>query len=193
MRKAGVGLLGAWVILLIALLLIRLIPTPDGPSGEVDVPVVRAGWAVVDEVVDGDTVRITIDGRSETVRVVGIDTPEVERSGKTGGCYGREAATTTRAWLKGRDVRVDPAVEQRDRYGRLLASLAPRDGPIAGRDLARSLALGGYARPLVIPPNVEDASTIDEFVRRARNEGRGLWGACGFERAFPGKRDPAAG
>lgn len=192
-RKVGVGLLGAWAVLIVALLLIRLIPTPDTTPGEAEVPVVQPGWASVEEVVDGDTVRIAIAGRTETVRVVGIDTPEVERSGKPGGCYGREAAAVTRGWLKGREVRVEPAREQRDRYGRLLASLEPRDGPIGGRDLARSLALAGYARPLVIPPNVDDAPTIEEFTRLAREEGRGLWGACGFERSFPGKRDPAGG
>ncbi|MGA0122735.1 MAG: thermonuclease family protein, partial [Gaiellales bacterium] len=82
---------------------------------------------------------------------------------------------------------VRPAREQRDRYGRLLARVEGVDGPLAGRDLARALALSGLARSLAIAPNLDDAGPIAERVARARLLRRGLWGACGEARAFPGR------
>ena len=85
-----------------------------------------------------------------------------------------------------------PAREQRDRYDRLLARVEPSDGPIAGRDLARTLALSGFARELTISPNTEDAAAIGVAVRSAQRHGRGLWAACGFTAAFPGK-EPVGG
>jgi micrococcal nuclease len=191
MRRRGILL--AALLLLVAILVGRLVPLPERVAGDATAPTVEAGPAVVLRVVDGDTVRVAIDGREETVRVVGIDTPEVEKGDSPAACFGGDAAEATRAWVQDRTVRLEPAREQRDRYGRLLASIEPVDGPIGGRDLARTLALGGYARVLTIPPNGDDAATLEEYVGRARAEGRGLWGACGFARAFPGKRDPAEG
>lgn len=191
MRRRGVIL--AALLLVAAIVIGRLVPVADGPETAAQDPIIDPGLAYVEAVVDGDTLRIEIDGRTETVRVVGIDTPEVARDDKPGGCFGDQAAAATRQWVERRTVRVEPAREQRDRYGRLLASVEPVDGPIAGRDLARTLALGGYARVLTIPPNGDDAPTLEEYVGRARAEERGLWGQCGFGRAFPGKEDPAGG
>lgn len=185
------GLILAVILLVAAVVIARLVPVPDGADTEIAEPIVAPGLATVERVVDGDTLRIEIDGRKETVRVVGIDTPEVAREDKAAACFGDQAAAATRQWVEERAVRVEPAREQRDRYGRLLASIEPIDGPIGGRDLARSLALGGFARVLTIAPNGDDAPTLEEYVNRAREEQRGLWGACGFERSFPGKEDPA--
>ena len=60
-------------------------------------------------------------------------------------------------------------------------------GPLAGADLAATLADRGLARPLPIPPNDGNAADIARRVRTARAAGLGLWSACGFARAFPGK------
>lgn len=191
MRRRGVVL--AALLLVAAILIGRLVPVPDDRATEVVEERVDPGLASVETVVDGDTMRVDIQGREETVRVVGIDTPEVARGDQSAACFGDEAAEATRQWVEGRTVRLEPAREQRDRYGRLLASIEPVDGPIGGRDLARALALGGYARVLTIAPNGDDAPTIEEYVGRARSAPRGLWGTCGFARAFPGKEDPAGG
>ncbi len=157
----------------------------DGP--------VAAGPGLVLDVLDGDTVRIRMAGYEGSVRIVGIDTPEIEHPGKPAGCFGEEASAAARAWLQGRIVDVVPAREQRDHFGRLLARIVPRDGPIAGRDLARVLALSGFARELSIAPNLDDASALAERVAIARRLGRGLWRSCGFAAAFPGKESAARG
>ena len=178
--------------LVAALAVGRLVPVPHDQPQRDDGGAVAAGAARVLDVLDGDTVIVAMAGYEGPIRVVGIDTPEIPHPGKPAGCYGEEARTATRAWLLGRVVTVQPALEQRDRYGRLLARLVPADGPIAGRDLARTLALSGYARELPIAPNTADAPAIARQVRIAQDRRRGLWAACGFPAAFPGK-EPAGG
>jgi micrococcal nuclease len=179
-------------VLVAAVLVTRLVAVPRDappvPSGAAVVP----GAAQVLDVLDGDTIRVRMAGYEGPVRIVGVDTPEIEHPGKPAGCFGEQAAAATRAWLLGRAVMVAPAIEQRDRYDRLLARVVPADGPIAGRDLARTLALSGFARELPIAPNTDDAPAIAAEVRSAQRHGRGLWSACGFAAAFPGK-EPAAG
>ena len=180
------------VLLAAALVAGRLVPAPRAEAPRDDGGPVAAGPARVLEVLDGDTVVVGMAGYEGPVRVVGVDTPEIPHPGRPAGCFGDEARGATRAWLLGRVVRLAPAREQRDRYGRLLARLEPVDGPLAGRDLARALALSGYARPLPIAPNTDDAPAIAHQVRVAQARRRGLWAACGFAAAFPGK-EPATG
>ncbi|MGI9116145.1 MAG: thermonuclease family protein [Gaiellales bacterium] len=179
-------------VLVAALAVARLVPVPGDPATPVASGPVAAAPGLVLDVLDGDTVRVRMAGYEGSVRIVGIDAPEIEHPGKPAGCFGVEAAAATRAWLLGRVVDVEPALEQRDRYDRLLARVVPRDGPIAGRDLARTLALSGFARELPIAPNTDDAPAIAAEVRSAQRHRRGLWSTCGFAAAFPGK-EPANG
>lgn len=146
----------------------------DGPDGGLDVPVER--------VVDGDTFTARVGQREERVRVIGVDTPEVSHDGVAAACYGEEARQFARSLLGGRRVRLLPGHEQRDRYGRLLARVE-----VGGLDLSRELARRGFARQLAIPPNTDDADQIAALVARARAAGTGLWAACGFAAAFPGR------
>lgn len=181
------------LVLLAAVVIARLVPVPAPERVAGDGGPVAAGPAVVLEVLDGDTIRVRMAGYEGPVRIVGIDTPEIEHPGKPAGCFGEQAAAATRDWLLGRTVALVPAREQRDRYDRLLARVEPSDGPIAGRDLARTLALSGLARALTISPNTEDAAAIGIAVRSAQRHARGLWAACGFAAAFPGKESAGRG
>lgn len=181
------------LVLLAAVVIARLVPVPEPERVTGDSGPVAAGSAVVLEVLDGDTIRVRMPGYEGPVRIVGIDTPEIEHPGKPAGCFGEQAAAATRDWLLGRTVALVPAREQRDRYDRLLARVEPSDGPIAGRDLARTLALSGLARALTIAPNTEDAAAIGIAVRSAQRHARGLWAACGFAAAFPGKESADGG
>ncbi len=126
-------------------------------------------------VVDGDTVRVRLGGREEAVRLIGVDTPESVKPGSPVECYGKAASSFTRRALGGRRVRVVRDVEERDRYGRLLAYVyRVSDGRFHNAALVRE----GYAQPLTIPPNVRHAATFRRLGREAREAGRGLWGAC---------------
>ena len=72
----------------------------------------------VTRVVDGDTIRVLYRGTDESVRLLRIDTPERGQPGF------EEATAALRRLVGGREVVLEfetPGVEERDRYGRLLA------------------------------------------------------------------------
>ena len=69
--------------------------------------------AAVVRIVDGDTIRVTVDGVEEPVRFYGIDTPERGEE-----CFAE--ATTRAKELVGDQVRLLPDERNRDRNGRLL-------------------------------------------------------------------------
>lgn len=135
------------------------------------------GAATVVEVIDGDTILVEVAGREERVRLIGIDTPETKDPRRPVQCFGAEAAARTAALLPpGTEVRLVRDVELRDRYERLLAYVHR-----AGDDLFVNLTLAreGYAAAATYPPNVAHTEAIVAAAARARDEGRGLWGACG--------------
>ena len=130
--------------------------------------------ATVTDVVDGDTVVVALgDGRTETVRLLGVDTPETVHPDEPVECYGPEASAYTHARLGGRAVRLETDVEERDIYGRLLAYVYV-DGVRVNDELLRL----GYASLLVIPPNEAHARTLLAAELAARSAGHGLWSAC---------------
>jgi micrococcal nuclease len=141
-----------------------------GGSAEAD------GQASVVRVVDGDTVAVSIGDREETVRLIGIDTPETVDPRSPVECFGREASERTKALLpEGAGVRLVADVEARDRYDRLLAYVYRDDGTFVNLALVED----GYASVATYPPNVAHTSDFTAAAARARDEGRGLWGACG--------------
>lgn len=125
---------------------------------------------------DGDTVGVKVDGKNETVRLIGIDTPEVKDPDRPVECYGEVASAFTKQLLpKGTAVHLVRDVEARDRYGRLLAYVyRAHDGLFVNLELARL----GYADVFTIPPNVAHAQDLRTAVAEARSAGRGLWGSC---------------
>jgi micrococcal nuclease len=126
---------------------------------------------------DGDTVIVAFaDGRTDTVRLLGVDTPETHHPTKPVGCFGPEAAAFTARRLTGRVVRLEGDVEVRDLYGRRLAYIIV-DGERFNDELLRR----GYARLLVIAPNGAHARAELTAELDARRHGRGLWGECGRE------------
>lgn len=130
--------------------------------------------ATVISTVDGDTIVVEYrDGRRETVRILGIDTPETKHPTDGVECFGPEAAAHTRRRLLGRAVRVGLDVETVDRYGRRLAHIE-----IDGRSFADELLELGLARLLVIEPNDRGARRLLAIELEARAARIGLWGAC---------------
>jgi micrococcal nuclease len=133
------------------------------------------GRAQVLRVVDGDTIRVSLAGRTERVRYIGVDTPESVKPGTPVECFAKRASAANAALVTGRSVRLVADVEQRDRYGRLLAYVYREpDGTFVNAQLVRD----GFARPLTIAPNVAHARELAGLANRARRAGRGLWAAC---------------
>lgn len=94
-------------------------------------------------VVDGDTIKVNIDGRVETVRFIGMDTPEVKDPRKPVQCFGKEASARMQALIAGKSVRLqaDPSQGERDKYNRLLRYVYASDGT----NLAYQMIREGYA------------------------------------------------
>jgi micrococcal nuclease len=129
--------------------------------------------ALVVDTVDGDTIHVRAGGRVDTVRLLGVDTPETHHPTKPVRCFGPEAEAYTRARLAGRQVTLEGDVEPRDLYGRRLAYVSV-DGHRFNDELLRK----GYARLLVIPPNGAHARAMLAEELAARRAHRGLWAAC---------------
>lgn len=159
----GLALFGALVIAY----------APGGHSGPVR-PGGTVGARVV-RVVDGDTVKVRVDGDLETVRYIGMDTPETVKPDTPVQCFGERASHRNAKLVAGRPVVLRFDAELRDRYGRLLAYVFRRpDGLFVNAALVR----GGYARTLEIAPNDAHAAAFARLARRAQAAGRGLWRAC---------------
>ena len=126
--------------------------------------------ATVVRIVDGDTIHVQWNGRTEKVRYIGMDTPETHHPVKGEQPGGREAAVVNRRLVAGKTIQLELDVKERDRYGRLLAYVYV--GPLMVN--AELLRLG-YAQVMTIPPNVKYASLFLKLQREAREAGRGLW------------------
>jgi micrococcal nuclease len=130
--------------------------------------------ATVVDTIDGDTVVVEFaNGTRDTVRLLGVDTPETHHPTKPVQCYGPEASAYTRARLLGQVVMLERDAEARDKYGRFLAYVI-LDGARYNEELLRE----GYARFLVIPPNGAHARAMLAEELDAQHARRGLWGAC---------------
>ena len=135
----------------------------------------QASEGRVTRVVDGDTIHVQVGGRDETVRYIGVDTPESVKPGAPVQCFAKRASAFNRRFVDGEQVRLVLDAEPRDRYGRLLAYVyRVRDKRFVNAALVRR----GYAVPLTIPPNVAHAEQFRKLASAARRAGRGLWSSC---------------
>ncbi len=129
------------------------------------------------EVADGDTIRVRPLGRAtdelETIRIVGIDTPETHHPNKPVECFGPEAAAATAQILKDQVVTIRRSLEPADVYGRTIASVI-----VDGRSVGAWLVQHGFARVLILAPNDAEARTLVKLEQSARARGVGLWGTC---------------
>jgi micrococcal nuclease len=129
-------------------------------------------YRVVD-VLDGDTIVVRRGARDDTIRLLGVDTPETHHPTKPVQCYGPEASDFTTAHLLGRSVRLEDDVERHDVYGRHLAYVY-----VHGERFEDVLLRRGYARLLVIEPNHAHARGMLVEELDAKRRGVGLWGEC---------------
>lgn len=148
-------------------------------TGKLDLPKaqvpVQPGFYQVTHVNDGDTIVVNAAGKSETVRFIGVDTPETKDPRKPVQCYGEQASQHTHSILEGSQVRLeaDPQDSDRDKYGRWLRYVYLPDGTLYNAQLISQ----GYGFAYVVFP----FSKLDEFralETAAREQGRGLWGGC---------------
>ncbi|MGZ8629419.1 MAG: thermonuclease family protein [Actinomycetota bacterium] len=125
------------------------------------------------EVVDGDTIRVELDGSATPVRLIGIDTPEKDGPYTDEECFGVEASRYTEQTLDGRSVDLEFDVERTDRFDRTLAYVW-----LEGKLFNERILLDGFAQQATFPPNVRYVERFTEAQRSARTASTGLWGAC---------------
>lgn len=132
--------------------------------------------ATVVSVVDGDTISVRVAGRRETVRLIGVNTPETKHPVKPVECFGPEASRHTAELLPvGAKLWVWRDIETRDKYDRLLLYVErAADGLFVNLDLVA----GGWAEPYPFPPNTSLAEVFASAARDAEARELGLWGAC---------------
>ncbi|MGB0119955.1 MAG: thermonuclease family protein [Solirubrobacterales bacterium] len=124
-------------------------------------------------VTDGDTLDLrTLSGRSETVRLIGIDTPEVYGGVE---CGGPAASATMKQLASGATVTVqtDPSQDLRDRYGRLLAYVNK-----GSQDLGQAMIAKGLAATYVYDDVFQRFPAYARAESRARASDRGSWKHC---------------
>lgn len=134
-------------------------------------PPVGESFKVV-QVRDGDTIVVSMNGRNENVRLLGVDTPEMNyKKGEPD--EGALAATLfTREKVEGAAVglQADPLNQDRDHYGRLLRYVYLPDGALLNQELIRN----GYGFAFLEFPLAKREQLVKAEIE-ARNEGRGLW------------------
>lgn len=140
------------------------------PGKKILYPVVR--------VIDGDTIVINKDGVDESVRLIGIDTPETVHPSKPVQCFGTEASLRTKEWLEGRAVEliVDEGEGERDKYHRLLGYVYRDDGMFINLELIKQ----GYAYEYTYKTPYKYQEEFKAAEVEARELKRGLWadGVC---------------
>lgn len=125
----------------------------------------------VTRVVDGDTIIVNLNGKEERVRLIGIDTPEsVHPDISKNLPEGKTAYEFTKSKLEGKEVVLEFDVQERDKYGRLLAYVY-----IDGVMFNKTLLEEGYAKVATYPPNVKYVDEFTEIQKVARENNKGFW------------------
>lgn len=124
-------------------------------------------------VIDGDTIVINKDGVNESVRLIGIDTPETVHSTKPIQCFGIEASKKTKEWLEGAQVEliVDEGEGERDKYRRLLGYIYREDGMFINLELIKQ----GFAYEYTYEEPYRYQAEFIAAETFAIGEKRGLW------------------
>ncbi len=137
--------------------------------------VISAGFYKVVKFEDGDTITVDMAGNKETIRMIGVDTPEVKDPRKPVQCFGKNASNFTKMLIGDNPVKLeaDPINTNRDRYNRLLRYVYLPSGELVNAEIIKQ----GYGFAYTSFPFTK----VDEFKNyqdQARNQNKGLWSSC---------------
>ena len=148
-----------------------LIPAPSIVSSTSS-----AGLVKVKRAIDGDTIELE---NGQTVRYIGIDTPELHHPKQKLQCFGLEAKEKNKELVEGKFVRLEKDLSETDKYSRLLryvfvSTTASPSGEFVNEILVRE----GYAYAATFPPDVAFSVHFINLENLARANKRGLWNKC---------------
>ena len=148
-------------------------PTVDPAAYPVQPP--EGVSAQVVRVVDGDTLDVNINGTTERVRLIGIDTPETKDPRTPVQCFGHEASAEAQRLLEGQTIRLEEDLSQdtRDRYGRLLRYAWLPDGKLFNLEMIS----GGFAHEYTFETPYKYQAAFKQAEVGARERGWGFWAA----------------
>lgn len=130
-------------------------------------------YYLVVDVIDGDTIKISINEKDETLRLIGLDTPETVDPRKPVQCFGKEASDKAKELLLEKKIRIESDVSQdvRDKYGRLLVYVYREDGLFYNKYMIEQ----GYAHEYTykIPYKYQSEFKVAEI--SAKTNQKGLW------------------
>lgn len=127
----------------------------------------QSGQRQCTRVVDGDT--IVLDG-NETIRLIGVDTPETKDPRKPIQRFGEEAYLFTKSLVEGKNVRLEYDQERTDKYGRTLAYVYLEDRTFVNAEIIKRG--NGFAYTKYPFKYLEE---FRQYEREARESLRGLW------------------
>jgi endonuclease YncB( thermonuclease family) len=130
------------------------------------------------KVVDGDTIDVLINGQKQTVRLIGINTPETVDPRRPVQCFGKEASNETKRLLEGKQVYLTKDVSETDKYNRILrlVYLPLENGQMLF--VNDYLVRQGFANNYPYPPDVKYDDQFRQAEKEAREQKKGLWSAC---------------
>jgi micrococcal nuclease len=159
------------VLLISCIFLLRGVQAASSAKAGQGVDTVR-----IEKIYDGDTIGARVDGSFEKIRMLGIDSPEMEQrpwGRKAKACV--EALITASAWR----VSLGYDLERRDKYGRILAYIWAQDGKLINEEMLRK----GCAVLFTVSPNVKYAGRFSAAQKKARDLKAGVWGENGLEKS----------
>ncbi|MBL8015420.1 MAG: thermonuclease family protein [Candidatus Doudnabacteria bacterium] len=185
MTKAQLRRLAYSILLFIVAILGAALAQPvseqPGDNGVSD----KAFFAV-SRVVDGDTFRIQTSDGEETVRLIGVNTPETVDPRREVECYGKEASAELKNLIEGKEVYIqfDTTQGERDKYGRLLvyAWVNDEDPTVsAQRFINLELIRGGFAYEYTYNTPYKYQAQFKAAQLEAQSLQLGLWGSCAVQ------------
>lgn len=144
-------------------------------------------------IVDGDTIKISFEGKTESLRLIGIDTPETNHPNKPVECFGKAATEYLTELISGKKVQLeeDGSQSSRDKYDRLLRYVFLENGTNVNEKMIHD----GYAFEYTYDSNsYKYQKQFKDAESNARINGRGLWASntCNGERKPAESTQPAA-
>lgn len=146
---------------------------------------VQPGFYRVEEVYDGDTIGVDMNGKLERIRLIGVDTPETHHPSLPVQCFGRAAGNFTKTLINNQSVRLeaDPQNMNRDRYNRLLRYVYLPDGNL----INKTIIIEGYGFAYTyFPFTKSEEFKVAELLAKTQN--KGLWGSCQLQEESNGNR-----
>lgn len=124
---------------------------------------------LVERVIDGDTIVLS---NKQTVRLLGINTPEIAYRGKTSDAGALAAKEYFKKMLLKRRVHLEHDSERHDRYGRTLAQVFL----VSGEHVNLTMLQRGLATLSLHPPNLKYSQRLIQAQQQAEKQGLGIWG-----------------